>query len=101
MLFRSTVIVFDRVREYVKIYKTMPLSEVMNKAINRTMSRTIITGATTLVSVIVLLFLGGEVLRGFAFALFIGIITGTYSSIFVASVFVLEYSERSKKKIEF
>ena len=97
----DTVIVFDRVREYVKIYKTMPLNEVMNKAINTTMSRTVITGATTLVSVIVLLFLGGEVLRGFAFALFIGIITGTYSSIFVASVFVLEYSERSKKKIEF
>ncbi len=97
----DTVVVFDRVREYMKIYKTLPLDVVMNKAINKTMNRTIITGFTTLISVIILIFFGGEVLRSFAFALFIGIITGTYSSIFVASVFVLEYANRTKKKIEF
>jgi len=97
----DTVVVYDRVREYMKIYKTMPLKDVMNKAINRTMNRTIITGFATLLSVIILFLFGGEVLRSFAFALFIGIITGTYSSIFVASVFVLEYANRSKKKIEF
>lgn len=97
----DTVVVFDRVREYLKIYKTMPLEDVMNKAINKTMNRTIITGAATLISVVILLIFGGEVLRSFAFALLIGIVIGTYSSIFVASVFVLEYAKRAKKKIEF
>jgi len=97
----DTVVVYDRVREYIKIYKTMPLEEVMNKAINRTMNRTIITGVSTTISVVILLVFGGEVLRSFAFALLIGIVIGTYSSIFVASVFVLEYAKRTKKKIEF
>jgi preprotein translocase SecF subunit len=97
----DTVVVFDRVREDLKIHKTLPLQENMNNAINKTMSRTVITGLTTLISVIVLLFLGGEVLRGFAFALFLGIVVGTYSSIFVASAFVLEYATKSKKKVQF
>ncbi|MFA3782558.1 protein translocase subunit SecF [Melioribacteraceae bacterium 4301-Me] len=97
----DTVVVFDRVRENLKIHKTLPLEENMNNAINKTMSRTIITGFTTLISVIVLLIFGGEVLKGFAFALFIGIITGTYSSIFVASAFVLEYANRTNKKVQF
>ncbi|MBI1939764.1 MAG: protein translocase subunit SecF [Ignavibacteriales bacterium] len=97
----DTVVVFDRVRENLKIHKTLPLEENMNTAINRTMSRTIITGFTTLISVIILLLVGGEVLRGFAFALFIGMITGTYSSIFVASAFVLEVANRTNKKVEF
>lgn len=97
----DTVVVYDRVREYMKIYKTMPLKDVMNKAINRTFSRTIITGFSTLMCVILLFIFGGEVLRSFAFALFMGIVIGTYSSIFVASVFVLEYATITKKKIEF
>lgn len=97
----DTVVVFDRVREYLKIHKTLPLEETMNRAINRTMSRTIITGLTTLLTVIVLMVFGGEVLKGFAFALFIGILTGTYSSIFVASAFVLEVATRTDKKIQF
>ena len=65
------------------------------------MSRTVITGLTTLLTVVVLLIFGGEVLRGFAFVLFIGIIVGTYSSIFVASALVLEYSLKNKKQIHF
>ncbi len=97
----DTVIVFDRVREYMKIHKTMPILEVMNMAINRTMSRTILTSGTTLMTVLVLLLFGGEVLRAFAFTLFFGIIIGTYSSIFVASALVLEYSSKSKKKVQF
>lgn len=97
----DTVVVFDRVREYLKIHKTLPLEETMNRAINRTMSRTIITGLTTLLTVIVLMVFGGEVLKGFAFALFIGILTGTYSSIFVASAFVLEVATRTNKKVQF
>ena len=97
----DTVIVFDRVRENLKIHKTQPLFEVMNKSINQTMSRTIITAFTTLLAVFVLMLLGGDVLRAFAFTLLFGIVIGTYSSIFVASAFVLEYAERSKKKVQF
>jgi len=97
----DTVVVFDRVREYLKIHKTLPLEETMNRAINKTMSRTIITGLTTLLTVIVLMIFGGEVLKGFAFALFIGILTGTYSSIFVASAFVLEVASRTNRKVQF
>ena len=97
----DTVIVFDRVRENMKIHKTLPLMEVINKSINQTMSRTIITAFTTLLAVFVLLLLGGDVLRAFAFTLLFGIIIGTYSSIFVASAFVLEYADRTKKKVQF
>jgi preprotein translocase subunit SecF len=97
----DTVIVFDRVREQMKIHKTLSVEENMNHAINKTMSRTIITVFTTLLSIITLLIFGGEVLRGFAFALFIGMITGTYSSVFVASSFVLEYANRTKSKVTF
>ncbi len=97
----DTVIVFDRVREYLKIHKTMPIMEVMNMAINRTMSRTILTGGTTLMTVLVLLIFGGEVLRAFAFTLFFGIVIGTYSSIFVASALVLEYAYKTKQKVQF
>jgi preprotein translocase subunit SecF len=97
----DTVIVFDRVRENLKIHKTMPLFELINMSVNRTMSRTILTGGTTLMATIVLLIFGGEVLRAFSFTLFFGIIIGTYSSIFVASALVLEYANRSKKKVQF
>lgn len=97
----DTVIVFDRVRENLKIHKTVPIMEVMNKSINKTMSRTILTGGTTLLTIFVLLLFGGEVLRAFAFTLFFGIIIGTYSSIFVASALVLEYAERYRKKVQF
>lgn len=97
----DTVVVFDRVREYVKLHKTLPLQEIMNRAINNTFSRTIITGLSTMFMIIILIILGGEILRGFAFALFIGMITGTYSSIFVASAFVLEYTNRTNSKVTF
>lgn len=97
----DTVVVFDRVRENMKIHKTMPLVEVINKSINQTMSRTIITGFTTLITVFILMLIGGDVLRAFAFTLFFGIIIGTYSSIFVASAFVLEYATKRKKKVQF
>lgn len=97
----DTVIVFDRIRENVKIHKTAPIDDNINKAINRTIPRTIITSLTTLIVVGVLLFFGGEVLRAFAFTLFVGILIGTYSSVFVASPFVLEYARRSKKNIQF
>ena len=97
----DTVIVFDRVRENMKIHRTTPLIDVINQSISKTMSRTILTGGTTLLTIFVLLIFGGEVLRAFAFTLFFGIIIGTYSSIFVASALVLEYANRSKKKVQF
>ncbi len=97
----DTVVIFDRVRENMKIHKTLPLMEVINRSVNQTMSRTILTGGTTLMALFVLIFFGGEVLRAFSFTLFFGIITGTYSSVFVASAMVLDYANRSKKKVQF
>jgi preprotein translocase subunit SecF len=96
----DTVVIFDRMRENQKIFRTMPLKELMNKSLNETLSRTIITSGTIFVVLVVLLIFGGEVTRGFAFALTIGIITGTYSSIYIASAVVLEWAERSQKKAQ-
>lgn len=97
----DTVVVFDRVRENIKLHKTADLADNINRAINSTMRRTIVTSLTTLFVVGVLLFFGGDVLRGFAFAMFFGILIGTYSSVFVASPFVYEYVKKSKKRIQF
>ncbi len=97
----DTVVVYDRIREELKIHKTKPLEENMNNAINKVLSRTIVTSLTTLLVVFVLLVFGGEVLRGFAFTLFFGILVGTYSSIFIASSFVLDYAKKRGTKIQF
>jgi preprotein translocase subunit SecF len=85
----DTVVVFDRVREDLRRYKTKPLAEVLNLSINQTLSRTLMTSATTLVALIALYVLGGEVIRGFTFAMIWGIVVGTYSSVFVAAVILL------------
>ncbi|MEM6287456.1 MAG: protein translocase subunit SecF [Bacteroidota bacterium] len=85
----DTVVVFDRIREYVQLFKTEPFAEVANRAINTTLSRTILTSGTTLIAVFVLFLIGGEVLKGFSLALLVGIAIGTYSSIFVASPVVV------------
>jgi preprotein translocase subunit SecF len=90
----DTVVIFDRIRENQKLYRTMGLFELINKSLNETLSRTIITSGTILVITLVLFFFGGEVNRGFSFALSIGITTGTYSSIYIASAVVLEYTNR-------
>lgn len=97
----DTVVVYDRVRENLKIHKTKPLEEVVNMSVNKTMSRTTLTGGTTLMSIGILLIFGGEVLRSFAFTMFFGIIIGTYSSIFVASAIVVDYAKKFAKKVEF
>jgi preprotein translocase subunit SecF len=86
----DTVVVFDRVRENLRRYKVMELKEVLNLSINETMSRTVMTSGTTLLALIALLVLGGDVIRGFVFAMTFGIIIGTYSSVFVASAFLLK-----------
>ncbi len=81
----DTVIVFDRIREYSRQMVGAPKSTVINKAINDTLSRTIMTSLTVFVTILILFLVGGEVTKGFAFAMLIGVITGTYSSIFVAA----------------
>jgi preprotein translocase SecF subunit len=88
----DTIVVFDRIRENVRLMKRgSTFAEIVDRSINETLSRTIITSVLTWFSVVVLLFLGGEVIRPFAWALFIGIIIGTYSSIFVASPILIEW----------
>ena len=94
----DTVIVFDRIRENLKIHKTESLFTVMNKSINETLSRTVITSGTVILVLIVLIIFGGEVNSGFAFTFFIGTISGTYSSIYVASAIVLDYTNYQAKK---
>ncbi|MCU0902851.1 MAG: protein translocase subunit SecF [Tabrizicola sp.] len=85
----DTVVVFDRLRENLLKYKTMPLREVMNLSVNETLSRTIMTSGTTLIALGAMLVYGGDVIRGFTFAIFMGVILGTYSSVFVAKNLVL------------
>jgi preprotein translocase SecF subunit len=92
----DTVVIFDRIRENQKIFRSMPLKDLMNKSLNETLSRTIITSGTVFIVLAVLLMFGGEVNRGFAFALTIGIVTGTYSSIYIASAIALEWGMRGK-----
>ncbi len=86
----DTVVVFDRVREYVNLFKTESFDEIVNRSINATLSRTVVTSVTTLIVVVILFIFGGEVLRGFSFALIIGVVIGTYSSVFVASPTIVE-----------
>jgi preprotein translocase SecF subunit len=94
----DTVVVFDRIREYAAVFKTEAYEVVVNKSINSTLSRTIVTSGTTLIVVLVLFLTGGEVLRGFAFALIVGILIGTYSSIFVAAPVVLRLRAGGRKQ---
>ncbi|MDF1668702.1 MAG: protein translocase subunit SecD [Roseovarius sp.] len=86
----DTVVVFDRVRENLRKYKKMPLNAVLNLSINETLSRTVMTSVTTLLALIALYVLGGDVIRGFVFAMIWGVVVGTYSSVFVASTMLLK-----------
>lgn len=94
----DTVIIFDRIRENKEIHKGMNLLKLVNLSINETLSRTIITGLTVLFALGTLLIFGGPVLQGFAFTMFVGTIVGTYSSIYIASNFVIWYIEKVKKQ---
>ncbi len=94
----DTVVVFDRIREYMNHYTKKSKKDVINLAINSTLSRTVITSLTTLLVVGILFFFGGTSIRGFAFALLIGIIVGTYSSIFVATPIMADLSGERKPK---
>lgn len=86
----DTVVVFDRVRENLRKFKKLSLGEVLNLSINQTLSRTVMTSVTTLIALVALFVLGGDVIRGFVFAMIWGVIVGTYSSVFVASTILLK-----------
>lgn len=92
----DTVIIFDRIREYLDLGTSHDRPKIFNDAINDTLSRTVITAGTTLLVVVVLLIFGGEVLRGFSFALFVGIAVGTFSSVFIAAPVVLDLDKGEK-----
>jgi SecD/SecF fusion protein len=99
----DTVIVYDRIREDSQIMKGADNASIINKAINQTLSRTIMTSLTVFLTILILFIFGGEVTRGFAFAMLIGVITGTYSSIFVAAPVLVDFSKskplgRAEKK---
>ena len=91
----DTIVVFDRVRENERTMRRKPLSEIVNISVNQTLGRTFITSTATLLAVLSLYALGGEVLRGFAFTMIIGVITGTYSTVFIAAALAIILSHRS------
>jgi SecD/SecF fusion protein len=91
----DTVVVFDRLREFLPLHRKRPVGEVINLAMNDTLSRTLNTGMTTLMVLFAMIFLGGVTLRGFLFAMLIGIIVGTYSSIFIASSIVYDATRKT------
>ena len=95
----DTVVIYDRIRENLLKYTKISISDVANLSINETLSRTIITSVTTLLALISINVLGGEILRGFSFAMILGVIIGTYSSIFVASP-ILKFFKVSYKTLE-
>ena len=95
----DTVVIYDRIRENLSKYHKLNIEEISNLSINETLSRTIITSATTLLALFAIFILGGEILRGFSFAMIIGVIIGTYSSIFVASP-ILKYFKVSYKTMQ-
>src|SRR5713226_4867318 len=97
----DTIVIFDRIRENLKIYRREPLESIINKSVNQTLSRTILTSGLTFVTVLALFLFGGQVLHGFSFALVVGIIIGTYSSVFIASPIVLfwhDFADVRKKR---
>jgi SecD/SecF fusion protein len=96
----DTVIVFDRVREYLPLYRKRPFKEVLNMALNATLSRTINTTFAVILTILAMFFFGGAVIRGFMFALLVGIGTGVYSSVFVATALMYDTSPKTKVMIE-
>ncbi len=93
----DTIVVFDRIREHIGDSEH-PTDESINAAINETLSRTIITSVTTLIVVIALMIWGGDVMRGFSFALLVGVVVGTFSSIFIASPVLVEFAHWKRNK---
>ncbi len=95
----DTVIVFDRLREYIPMYRKRPMKEVLNMAINSTLSRTINTTLTVILTIVAMFIFGGAVIRGFMFALLVGIGTGVYSSVFVATALMYDTTPKTKEGV--
>jgi preprotein translocase subunit SecF len=96
----DTIVIFDRIRENLKVSRREPLESVMNRSVNQTLSRTVMTSGLTFLTIIALFLFGGRVLHAFSFALVCGVIVGTYSSVFIASPIVLfwhNYTDQRKK----
>ena len=96
----DTIVIFDRVRENMRGMRRDNLEHIVNVAVNQTLGRTVLTAGTTLLSVVALYLFGGEVLRGFAFTMLVGVITGTYSSVFIAAAIVLIWQGRKPLKAQ-
>lgn len=96
----DTIVIYDRIRENFDRYSSEGFAAIVNRSLNETLSRTILTSGTTLLVVVALFIFGGTVINNFAFALLVGIIAGTYSTIFVASALVLFWEKKSPRKIE-
>ena len=94
----DTIIVYDRIRENLRKHPKNRFMATINRSVNETLSRTILTSATTLVAVLSLFILGGGIIHDFAFAMLVGILTGTYSSVYVASPILLAWQDAAKKK---
>ena len=90
----DTIVIFDRVRENMRSMRREPLDKIVNTSVNQTLGRTLLTAGTTLFAVLALYLFGGDVLRGFAFAMLVGVITGTYSTVFIAAVIAIILSRR-------
>ena len=95
----DTVVIYDRIRENLFKYTKISFSDIANLSINETLARTVITSVTTLLALFSIFILGGEILKGFSFAMILGVLIGTYSSIFVASP-ILKYFKVSYKTLE-
>ena len=93
----DTIVIFDRVRENLRGMRKDDLSTVINVAVNQTLGRTVITAGTTLLSVVALFLFGGEVLHGFAFTMIVGIISGTYSTVFIAAAVVTFWRRKAPR----
>ena len=91
----DTIVIFDRVRENLRSRRREPLDKIVNESVNQTLSRTIITAGTTFLSVLSIFLFGGEALRGFAFTMLVGIVSGTYSTIFIAAAVAILMSKRA------
>ena len=96
----DSIVVFDRVRENLRVMRRDAFSQLVNKSINQTLARTVITSGTPGVAVLALYVLGGEVLRGFAFTMLVGVFSGTYSTIFVAAMIAIAITERRSARVQ-
>jgi preprotein translocase subunit SecF len=96
----DTIVVFDRIRENLRVPTREQYMLILNRSVNQSLSRTIITSGTTILVTVILFFFGGEVLKDFAFALTIGVVIGTYSSIFIATPVLVEWEKRRPRKIK-